>query len=75
MEDSEFDSESSTDSMASCLAPQRSLALILSLFQVIDLLDEDEDQKERWGMLVYGEAAVFASFWYRVGSHAIASPS
>lgn len=49
MEDSEFDSESSTDFMASCLAPQRSLALVRSISQVIDLLDEDEDQEERWG--------------------------
>jgi hypothetical protein len=27
------------------------------------------------GMLVYGEGVVFGSFWFRVRSHAMASPS
>ena len=42
------------------------MALIRSLFQVIDLLDEDEDQEERWGMLAWGEAVVAARFWFRI---------
>lgn len=66
METSEFDSESSANSIASCHARQGSLALIRSLFQVIDILDEDDDQEERWGMLVWGEAVVAARFWFRI---------